>query len=132
MELRKSNTSLKNEDLTNFEKDLNVKLPDSFKKFYLSFNGGIPSHRYFKGNRIASFCPIKYGGENQIENVITSLGEVNRLPQGFIPFAFDSGGWYFCVNLGMSNNGLIYMLPNGLEVQSPIFVAQLLRTVEGL
>lgn len=124
MELRESEEQLNLEELKILEDNLGKTLPQSFIDFYLKNNGGIPSHRHIDGKRIAFFQPLKYGKiDRTIEATIENLNLAKRLPQGFLPFAHDSGGWDFCIDLNENNYGVIYMLPNGTGDLMPIFVA---------
>ena len=73
--------------------------------------------------------PDNYNIEKNIE--ILKLAE--RLPDGFIPFAFDSGGWYFAMDTKGTNYGSIYVLPNGMLESDPIFiVSSFSEFIEGL
>lgn len=125
MELEDSEKQLTKKEFESFESTLKVSFPKDFVDFYLTFNGGFPSHSYFEGKEISYFAPIKYGEqEYTITGTIQRLSELGRLPNGLIPFANDPGGWNFCIDLNETNYGVIYLLPNGIEDQSPIFVAQ--------
>ena len=100
MELKNCKEQLTKKEFESFENTLKVSFPKGFVHFYLTFNGGLPSHRYFEGIEISYFAPIKYGEpENTITGTIQRLSELERLPNGLIPFANDPGGWYFCIDL---------------------------------
>lgn len=122
MELKRSSTSLSKDEIKGFEKSFDITLPESFIDFYLQANGGSPSLRYFEEYRISAFLPIKHGEGNTVESKIEILKLAERLPEKYIPFAFDGGGWYFCVDAGETNYGSIYVLPNGLLESEPIFI----------
>lgn len=125
MNLEESEKQLTKKEFENFEKALKVTFPKVFADFYLEFNGGFPSHSFFKGKEISYFAPIKYGdSEYTISGMIKRLLEFERLPDGLVPFANDPGGWNFCINTTQTNNGVIYLLPNGVEDQTPVFIAQ--------
>lgn len=128
MELKNSHTQLKEKELGEFEKKYGVSLPDSFKQFYLKWNGGSPSHSYINGHRIVGFMPIKYHNRTEdnthtIEWFIHLLKDAERLPNGFIPFGSDGGGWHYAIDLNTNNYGVIYVLPNGIGDHTPIFIA---------
>lgn len=122
MELKRSSTSLSKDEIKDFEKSFGVTLPESFIDFYLEANGGSPSLRYFEEYRISAFLPIKHGEGNTVEGKIEVLTLAERLPEKYIPFAFDSGGWYFCLDTSDTNYGSVYVLPNGMLESEPIFI----------
>jgi hypothetical protein len=123
--LRSTEKKLTRDEIQDFENTLGVSLPDSFVNFYLLYNGGIPNLRYYQGNELSFFHHIKYGDKRTtIIYVINLLKEAERLPEGYIPFASDSGGWYYCLSTNEPNEGIIYVLPNGIVDQSPIFIAE--------
>lgn len=125
MEFRLTSEKLNEFDLRDFEDFYGVKLPQSFKDFYQKNNGGIPSVKHFENQRIAAFTSIKYGRESgKTETIMEVLQLADRLSDKFIPFAFDSGGWYFCINLNDPGYGRIYILPNGIEDSTPIFLSE--------
>ena len=134
MELTGNAKSITLAEISNFEKSYELKLPKSFIDFYLNANGGSPSTRYFEDYRIAAFCPIKHKPDNyNIEKNIEILKLSERLPEGFIPFAFDSGGWFFCLDTSERNYGSIYILPNGMLDSDPIFiVSSFSKFIDGL
>ena len=133
MKLTGNSASLSQDEISDVEKSYEVKLPESFINFYLKANGGSPSKRYFEEYRIAAFLPVKYGEGNNVESTIEILKLADRLPDGFIPFAFDSGGWYFAVDTNKTKYGSIYILPNGMLESDPIFiVASFSEFIEGL
>lgn len=129
MELKRSHKKITEKELKEFEGNHGVTFPDSFKDFYLEWNGGSPSHRYFKGYRIAGFMPIKYhdrtkNNTHTIEWFVDLLRDVGRLPKDYIPFAGDGGGWEYAINLSSENYGSIYVLPNGTGDNSPVFLTE--------
>lgn len=124
MELIKTKQSLSRSEIDSFSKKNDLVLPQDFINFYLKFNGGRPSHKYFKNYCLSFFIPIKYGlTENTIEYLIKELSEGDFLPQGYLPFANDSGGWYFCLDLNETNYGSVYVIRNDMADESPVFVA---------
>ncbi|WP_206541012.1 SMI1/KNR4 family protein [Chryseobacterium angstadtii] len=46
MEFEQTEKQLTETDLKNFEKTLQINLPDDFKKHYLTYNGGYPPYEY--------------------------------------------------------------------------------------
>ena len=111
-----------------------MKLPQEFVNFYLKYNGGIPTHEYFNGYAVSYYIPIKYGHEkNHIDYIIESLKFSELLPEGFIPFANDAGGWYFALDLNEANYGAVYVIRNDMGDDHPVFVAPSFKELlEGL
>ncbi|NOQ75681.1 MAG: hypothetical protein GQ574_26980 [Crocinitomix sp.] len=125
MKFRLTSEKINESDLKGFETQYGIKLPKSFKDFYLEHNGGIPSLRYYKDQRIAAFTSIKYGRESGRTGIIMEVHQLgDLLPEGYIPFAFDSGGWNFCINTNDIDYGHIYILPNGVVDNKPIFLSE--------
>ena len=112
---------LTQEELMIFERQINFKLPDGYKKIILEYNGGFPEKPYYKGKSV-SFESIKYG-EYPIEKSLEALKDV--LPEAFFPFGCDGGGWLFCFDLSNGENygkvyfyqadGEYYLLANSFE-----------------
>lgn len=124
MEFQLSEQKLTKQEVDAFNSQFGGRLPDSFLKFYLEFNGGIPSHGYYGEMEIASFASIKYGEPyNTITERILNLSDAERLPIGYIPFAHDPGGWTYCIDTSETGYGAIYVLRNGLEDNSPVRIA---------
>jgi cell wall assembly regulator SMI1 len=134
MELIESQKSLTLEEIQGFEKKFNVKLPKEFISLYLKYNGGIPTHEYYNGYALIYYMPIKYGKEtNSIDYKMISLKEAELLPDGFLPFAYDSGGWYFALDLNETNYGAVYVIRNDMADDYPVFVAPSFKELlEGL
>jgi hypothetical protein len=134
MELIESEQSLSLEEIQEFEKKNNVKLPQEFVNFYLKYNGGIPTHEYYNGYALIYYMPIKYGDEvNRIDYKIISLKDAELLPERFIPFSYDSGGWYFALDLNEANYGAVYVIRNDMGDDHPVFVAPSFKELlEGL
>lgn len=106
MKFENSKQKITQEELSLFEKQNKIKLPESYKKVILEHNGGYPEREYFQGRGIY-FKSIIYGN-NTIDKSIKILFDV--LPKGFLPFGQDGGGWLFCFDLNHSENyGKIYL-----------------------
>ena len=96
------------EDIKNFEVELNVKIPAGMKNFYLKFNGGMPSPYCFQPQdedldrvEINAFFPIKErtNAFETIEVIAKDIWSRNLMPCNLLPFAMDSGGNYYALNL---------------------------------
>jgi hypothetical protein len=134
MELIRSEQSLSLGEIQEFEKKFNIKLPQEFITLYMKYNGGRPTHQFYNGYEISFFIPIKYGYKSSlIDYKILSLKDSELLPDGFLPFAHDSGGWYFALDLNEANYGSVYVIRNDMGDDHPVFVAPSFKELlEGL
>ena len=115
-ELSDCSVTLTEEDIKDFETELNVKIPASMKKFYLKFNGGMPSPYCFQPQdedmdwvEIHAFFPIKERTKLEtIEVIAKDVWSRNLMPCNLLPFAMDSGGNYYTLNL--KNKKIYYYL----------------------
>lgn len=124
MKLEDFEKPLTDSEFKDFESKIKLELPESFVSLYKITNGGFPTHPYYKSYYLSFFAPIKYGDAKfTIESLIKNLNEVGLLPQGYLPFANDSGGWYFCLDLNETNYGSVYVIRNDMADESPVFVA---------
>ena len=97
-------------DFNEVEKNLEVSFPASFKSHYFKWNGGTPNLSCFVNDNIdydyieiRDFIPMKYFKQFEDDPDFTLEGrainewELNELPKNLIPFAFDWGGNYLCL-----------------------------------
>lgn len=109
--------SITKRDIEELELKLKIEIPQSMKLFYLKNNGGIPSNNLFIPQNkkldvveINLFLPIKYDDCN-IKSISTNTmdcWEQKTLPSGLVPFAIDSGGNFYSINV--SNKKIYYCL----------------------
>ncbi len=106
--------SLTNVDVSNFETELGVVFPLSFKEFLLKHNGGCCKYDY-------PYNFEKYDGIIAITNLLGiqdkhSIKDVFQVIQemhgnnNWLPFAYDSRGWIFCISLKPDSYGKIYLM----------------------
>ena len=109
--------SITKRDIEDLELKLKIEIPQSMKLFYLKNNGGIPSNNLFIPQNkkldvveINLFLPIKYDDCNtkSISTNTIDCWEHKTLPLGFVPFAIDSGGNFYSINV--SNKKIYYCL----------------------
>lgn len=107
-ELSDCSVPLIKEDIKSFETELNMKIPASMRNFYLKFNGGMPSPYCFQPQdedldwvEIHTFFPIKERTDafETIEAIAKDVWSRNLIPSNLLPFAMDSGGNYYALNL---------------------------------
>ena len=102
--------NLSENDFNEVEKKLEVSFPSSFRSHYFKWNGGTPNLSCFVNDNIdydyieiRDFIPMKYSKQFEDDPDFTLEGrainewEINELPRNLIPFAFDWGGNYLCL-----------------------------------
>ena len=102
--------NLSENDFNDVEKNLEVSFPASFKSHYFKWNGGTPTLSCFVNDNIdydyieiRDFIPMKYSKQFEDDPDFTLEGrainewKLNELPKNLIPFAFDWGGNYLCL-----------------------------------
>ena len=105
MEFLEVSKKLTETDLREVEEQLGNVFTDQFKEHYLKYNGGYPFKSFFLWpddgvkTRINHFFSIKYDGFSRLETAYENLFITEQiLPEGFLPFAVDDGGNYFCIS----------------------------------
>lgn len=84
------------QDLVNVEKQLKIKLPDSYRYFLKKYNGGYPQPDGFDfangedGSSVDKFLEIS---DSKNESLIEYFNQYkNRIPKNYAPIAKDPGG----------------------------------------
>ena len=97
MNIKKQETAITKQDITNLEKKYSFQFPESLKNFLLKNNGGIPEKTLLvkKGINflIDKLLSVKYGKYNTYESTLDSIADI--IPSYTIPFAIDPFGNYF-------------------------------------
>ncbi|VAW78864.1 hypothetical protein MNBD_GAMMA12-1223 [hydrothermal vent metagenome] len=110
------------EDIKKLEQTLNAKLPQDYREFLLSTNGGAPDKRYFKYINADqeedilqawNFFPLTWHGENNIETIAALYEE--RFSKKYLPIACANGPTIssstdavICLSVARSDYGTIY------------------------
>jgi len=115
LKVHKSEPSISLPDIELLEKTVNHSLPEDFKKFYLTHNGGIPDRDWWDSNdncdpvRIKRFKAIAKTNEaysndtKYLDALYTTMTEKKVIPRTLLPFAIDDGGNFFCLDLTENN-----------------------------
>ena len=111
VKLKNSEKELNEKDFKLVEEDLSIKIPDSFKRFYLCANGGDPNKTYwidstgkFDHMEIRDFMSIRYrkvfkdDPDYTLNGIAKTQWAEGVLPKNLLPFAMDWGGNYFCID----------------------------------
>jgi hypothetical protein len=104
---------LSESEISNFEKDLGMALPEQYRQFLGEFNGGIPTPDIVDVDGLpgtSTDVQVFFGIRRSVESScldwnLASLAE--RLDPGLLPIACDSGGSVFCLSLRESDYGAV-------------------------
>ena len=100
-------------EITAFEQQYEIELPETFKQHYLQYNGGYPPYEYLKGAdhifTINGFYPIKYG-RLTIEKLISDYQKSGINLTKAIPFAYDNGGNIYLLSVEKSTCGQVFIM----------------------
>ncbi|EDA9553192.1 SMI1/KNR4 family protein [Salmonella enterica] len=107
--MKNQKKKLSSDELNEFNRYFDEKIPFSFIDFYSEFNGGYPpdngeSNLFLLGG----FNPIKYG-DLPIENIYSDLIDVFSNLKKMVPFAYDEGGNCFLLSLRDKDYGKVYI-----------------------
>ena len=83
--------------LKEIEKRIGVTIPDNYKKFLLTINGGFGHHDFQEKFYIRDFVSLT--GKNSLENIFLPVSELFHGSKDWLPFGFDAGDWIFCICL---------------------------------
>jgi len=115
LQMSKSDPKVSSSDLALLEDEIGHVLPESFKVFYLTHNGGVADRDWWDSGdeyepvRVKKFKAVAASGAldaaetkylNGCYAVMTSKGVI---PETLLPFAIDDGGNFFCLDLIDSN-----------------------------
>ncbi|WP_336733148.1 SMI1/KNR4 family protein [Chryseobacterium sp. VD8] len=100
--ITEAKSSITLEDIQQIESQFNFTMPESLKKLYLKYNGGVIDidEDYYRLNS------IKYG-HLLLENTIDTMQVTEEnIPKEYLPFANTEGGHFICIYAGNgSKNG---------------------------
>lgn len=100
IELIHDELSLK--DLEMFEREHNLNIPDLYRDFLLTYNGGYadPNVFYISSEEGESVLNVFYGIGNMYNNLEKKFDFFDEIVEiGFIPIASDSGGNQICLGV---------------------------------
>lgn len=109
IDFENSFNQLDSEEIEHFEQEHNIKLPDDYKNFLLTDNGGKPKKRRFTTadgtitSSIMLFFPI---AEETDLNIMTFYNKYNQgkiIPSNFLPIGIDPAENLICLKLDEDN-----------------------------
>lgn len=105
-------SSLTDDQIQAFEKELALTFPIGLRRHFGSANGGRPEPYIYRDENvdavISECLPLRYGKGSALsvyENLVIAK---KLLPQHFFPFAVDAGGDVFFVDC-LSSDGSVYV-----------------------
>lgn len=108
----KPNSKINEEQLADFEKQINANLPEEYKQFLLFYNGGQPDKTEFStkkyGNSILQ-CFFGFDTPYRTDNFDYILNTFkNRVPNDFLPIGRDMLGNLILIGIRQKYEGKIY------------------------
>jgi cell wall assembly regulator SMI1 len=95
LKIKQTQKNLSEVEISIFEQDYSLKLPDNFKKFLLKKNGGIVEN---ESSEISLFLSLNEGQSIKDEIDTHQITEQN-IPKGFLPIALDYSDNPITINL---------------------------------
>ncbi|EAY28641.1 SMI1/KNR4 family protein [Microscilla marina] len=107
MKLSKTNTTITQQDIDNWEQKEGIVLDKTFQRFLLEYNGGVPTHRQTHvGDLDETIIVNSFFSLEQIQEECKKYK--NILPEHLLPIGFDELGNRICISKETTNNGGIY------------------------
>ena len=117
IKIEKTRESIDDVDISEFESNYDIVLPDNYKKFMLKYNGGLVD-----GNSdVKRILGIKYG-KGRVEDYITShqIYEKN-IPDGYLPIAADYSDNPIIMNLSSGDEyGKIILIDMDMDMNETV------------
>jgi cell wall assembly regulator SMI1 len=131
-----SGDSVTQQDISEFEKSFEVRLPKDYKDFLLETNGGRPEKSFFPfeddGFGIGWFYNLK-NGKYTLEFTLELLWIAEQtIPRNLIPIARGHGADFYCICLDTANYGQIYVWHGNMDVEPFKVANSFSELIEGL
>ncbi|MBA1190282.1 SMI1/KNR4 family protein [Pseudomonas entomophila] len=109
--LSRSDPAISASDIAALETQIAARLPASFKRLFLSYNGGVPNKDCWEGDddhdviRVKKFKALSPSGAQDASETrylggcYALMTERQVVPMTLLPFAIDGGGNFFCLDL---------------------------------
>jgi hypothetical protein len=127
MQMKESYGGIAEEVIHSFEQKLNTRLPDSYRQFLLSHNGGEPCNYYITvpgwgESLVNNFFGLGFSDYRSLERCLQSWVDVAQRSQT-IPIARDPGGNIFLIGIDDGNLDQVYFLDHELFDEEPLLMA---------
>lgn len=120
--------SMSKRDLAALEKRLGLRLPDDYREFLLTINGGRPrTHEVFDiGKKDSSLLDILYSAKRDDEHQDLTVFRRHRLlekrvPRDLLPIGEDQGNSQICLGIGEENYGKVFFWDLEDEREQPTY-----------
>lgn len=111
VKLSRSESEIKQSDLELLESQVSARLPEAFKQFFLTYNGGVSNKDWWDSEdeyepiRVKKFKAVAPAGASDasetkyIGGCYLAMTGRQVIPATILPFAIDDGGNFFCLDL---------------------------------
>ena len=119
--------SLRKSELAALEKKLGLRLPDDYRTFLLTINGGRPrTHEVFDiGKKDSSLINMLYSAKRDDHQELTiykqHLALEGRIPKDLLPIGEDQGSSQICLGIGEKNHGQVFFWDMEDEREQPTY-----------
>ncbi len=122
-EILDANEKLDESTVAKLEGSLGIKLPSSYRRFLMEYNGGrpVPKRFNFKGKTKGSSVDRFLGVHNREYNNLLDYLETykGRIPRNLFPIAHDPGDNLICISVEGADKGSIYFWDHDRESDPP-------------
>jgi cell wall assembly regulator SMI1 len=137
MTLQITNSQLPVDDATilAFESKFNIKLPDEYRRFLLSHNGGNPSPKKIITqdkkieSMVSTFFPLSDFTEDNLVNEFEGLTQARQIPPNFISIAMDPAENRIVLSIYGDDVGKVYYWSWDEEPKKPTCSYKYLRLI---
>lgn len=120
-------SSLTSDELDHLERQLAIRLPESYRSFLLAHNGGRPSPDLFlckdgKGSFVQAFLGVHDGPhDNFVEYFQVFKVRRKAMPDNIVPVAHDPFGNQVCISVSGKDAGSVYFWDHEREPARPSY-----------
>lgn len=116
------------DEIETIENNLNIKIPEDLKNFYLEYNGSEIHLCVFDLNgseyEVNSLVPLKYSNL-PFEKIVEMDRKDGFIPDTFIPLAYDRGGDYYYLDLDSEK----VLLVRADNIENPYYICENLEAL---
>ncbi len=127
MKITQNYPPVTDQELSDLEERLGVRLPDAYRDFLLAHNGGRPKPNVFQtqdntGSSIDWFLAVHNGPYDNFEKYFINYKLTRRAVLGnLIPIGHDPGGNLICLSIQGEDRGSVYFWDHEKETSPPTY-----------